>query len=55
MVFRKVFSPSTEIIGNREFCDKEKHNGEQVNKVTKVQQGGTILFAAKDKPGRILI
>ena len=26
-VFSKVFSASTEIIGNRQFCDKVIHNG----------------------------
>ena len=55
MVFSKVFSASTEIIGNRQFCDKVICNEQQVTKVNKVQQGGPILFVAKDKPGQTLI
>ena len=51
----KVFSASTEIVGNRYFRDKINSNEQQVNKVSKVQQGGTILYVANDKPGQFLI
>ena len=53
--FSKVFSASTEIIGNRQFCDKVIGNEQQVIKVNKVQQDGLILFVPKDKPGQTLI
>ena len=55
MVSSKLFSASTEISGNREFCDRIICNEQQVTKVNKVQQGGPILFVAKDKPGQFLI
>ena len=54
-VFSKVFSASTKIVDNRLFYDKINSNEQQVNKVNKVQQGGPILYVAKDKPGQILI
>ena len=41
-------SASTEIVGNKLFDSKIICNEQQVEIVTKVQQGSPILFVAKD-------
>ena len=54
VVFSKVKSAGTEIIGNKWLCG-EMIRSKQVTKVATVQQSGPIPFGARDKPGQSLI
>ena len=48
MVFSKVFSASTEIVGNKLFGSKLICNGQVTITINKLQQGSPILFVKKD-------
>ena len=55
MVFSKVMSASTEIVGNKWFRSNIICNEQVTVMADKVQKGGPILFVAKDNTGQTLI
>ena len=55
VVFSKVKSARTEIVGNKWLCSEMIRSKQQVTKVETVQQSGPIPFVARDKPGQSLI